>query len=491
MPFMLVGRTLRKQPNGDKTDDSLEPGDQVDIVEESQGWTKVKLNALEGWVLSTAVGDQSPVPPDPNIDKPRFFRQCWREGLSSEVIPHYLAGIAQARSEIKGDTQNNEVGPFRLSQAEWDAGRKDDALKMTDFRSGEIGQWDFQLGMFAALTARDLAALTAALTRPPSAHELYLARLIGPKAAAAAVKNPNDPIQAALTGVADADLPIGGMTRDQIQARYTKYLLDPGPPAASVKASVALDRLATDLQTAFDAVKAAIEAAGTEVLGTTPDLEDIITDPKKPGAGQGPTGPLPNEPGGSGPAGVAGAGGALGQLISKGEGGYGSFNRGIAGDSHGRQINFSQMSIGDIMTLQRLPPGNSRRLFAVGKYQVIPKTMRGAVAALGIAASEMYGPPLQEKVFRNYLVAAKRPAVKRFITNQGGDLHNAQLALALEFASVADPNTGRSHYGGSGGNRASITVAQTAAALQAEKAKYQQNLAGGMAPDQAWIALSS
>jgi hypothetical protein len=199
---------------------------------------------------------------------------------------------------------------------------------------------------------------------------------------------------------------------------------------------------------------------------------------------------LPNEPGGSGPAGVAGAGGALGQLISKGEGGYGSFNRGIAGDSHGRQINFSQMSIGDIMTLQRLPPGNSRRLFAVGKYQVIPKTMRGAVAALGIAANEMYGPPLQEKVFRNYLVAAKRPAVKRFITNQGGDLHNAQLALALEFASVADPNTGRSHYGGSGGNRASITVAQTAAALQAEKAKYQQNLAGGMSPDQAWIALS-
>jgi hypothetical protein len=491
MPFMLVGRTLRKQPNGDKTDDSLEPGDQVEILEESQGWAKVKLNALEGWVASTAIGDQSPVPPDPNIDAQRFFRQCWREGLSSEVIPHYLAAVAQLRSGIKGDTQNNLVGPYRFSEAEWNAGRKDEALKLTDFRLPDMKQWDFQITMFAALTARDLAALTTLLTRPPSAHELYLASLIGPKAAAAAIKDPAITIQAALTGVADGDLPIGGMTRDQIQARHAKYLLDPGPPPAPAKASVALDRIATDLQAAVDAVKDGIVAAGTEVLGTTPEVEDLLTDPKAPGAGGGPAGPLPDLPLGSGPAGVVGAGGPLGQMISKGEGGYGSFNRGIAGDARGKQIDFSSVALSDIMALQRLPPGNGKRLFAVGKYQVIPKTMRGAVAALGINTSEMYGPALQEKIFRNYLIAAKRPAVKKFVTGQSNDLHGAQLALALEFASVADPNTGRSHYGGSGGNRASISVAQTAAALQAEKAKYQQKISSGLSPNDAWNALST
>jgi hypothetical protein len=188
--------------------------------------------------------------------------------------------------------------------------------------------------------------------------------------------------------------------------------------------------------------------------------------------------------------GALGAGGPLGQLIARGEGDYGTFNRGNAGDSPGKKINFAQMTMRDIMALQSLPPGNGQRLFAVGKYQVIPVTMRGAVAALGIGADEKFGPPLQEKVFRNYLIASKRPKVKAFITGQSNDLFAAQLALALEFASVADPNTGRSHYGGSGGNRSSIKIAETATALNAERAAYQAKIAAGTSPNDAWNALS-
>jgi hypothetical protein len=497
MPFMQAPRTLRQTPNGAGTLVTTAPNDEVNILEEStenKGWVKVDLvDAVgTGWVLSTAVGDAPPVASNPNIDMPAFFRQCWREGLSSAVSPHYLAGVAKLRSDIKGDTQNNQIGPFRFLQAEWDAGRKDPALKLIDFSSGDIKQWDFQLAMFAAMAARDFAALETALTRPPSAHELYLAQLIGPQATAAAVKKPADTIQVDLTGVPDTALPIGGLTRDQIMTRHAKYLLDPGPPPASVQGNIALDRIATDLQTALDAVKAGIITAGTDVLGVAPRADQLVDDAKQPGPAQaGPGGPLPNTPSGAGPAGSPEAGGALGQLISRGEGNYSTFNRGNAGDSPRKKIDFSQMTIRDIMALQSLPPGNSQRLFAVGKYQVIPVTMRGAVAALGIGADEKFGPSLQEKVFRDYLIADKRPNVKRFITGQSNDLFAAQLALALEFASVADPNTGRSHYGGSGGNRASIKTAETAAALNAERTKYKAKITAGKSPHDAWEALSA
>jgi hypothetical protein len=97
---------------------------------------------------------------------------------------------------------------------------------------------------------------------------------------------------------------------------------------------------------------------------------------------------------------------------------------------------------------------------------------------------------MQENIFRNYLIAAKRPSVKKYIIGQTNNLLGAEFALALEFASVADPNTGKSHYGGSGGNRASITTAETATALNDERVQYQENLATGMSADNAWNALS-
>jgi hypothetical protein len=148
------------------------------------------------------------------------------------------------------------------------------------------------------------------------------------------------------------------------------------------------------------------------------------------------------------------------------------------------------MTIHDIMALQSLPPGNPNRLFAVGKYQVIPVTMRGAVKALAIDPNDKFDPALQENVFRNYLIADKRPGVKKFIVGQSNNLLGAQFALALEFASVADPNTGKSHYGGSGGNRASINSAETATALNDERVQYQENIDAGKSPNDAWNALS-
>jgi len=493
MPFMITSRTLRKDPNGEEMAVRFSTGFQVDVLQESEGWVQVQRGAIIGWVLKNAIGDTSPLAADTSIDNAAFFRQCWLEGLKTAVFPHYLAGVAKLRSDIKNDTQNDQIGPFRLLQAEWDAGRKDPTLNLTDFAAADVQDWGFQLAMFAAMAAQDFETIKTALARSPSAHELYLAQLIGPIAAAVALANPNAAISADLgPPLQAAALPRGGLTGPQIIARYSKYLGNVGSPPSMANGTAALNSIATDLQAALDSVMDDVVAAGNDVLGVTPGPADLVanaTTPPVP-AQPGPAGSLPATPAGPGPAGKPGAGGHLGQLIARGEGDYGTFNRGNAGDSARKKIDFSKMTIQQIMTLQALPPGNPNRLFAVGKYQVIPVTMRAAVAALGIDTSKTFDPAMQENVFRNFLIAVKRQSVKKYIIGQSNNLLGAQFALALEFASVADPNTGKSHYGGLGGNRASITSAETAAALNDERTQYQENLSEGMPADRAWNALS-
>ena len=96
---------------------------------------------------------------------------------------------------------------------------------------------------------------------------------------------------------------------------------------------------------------------------------------------------------------------------------------------------------------------------------------------------------VQEQIFRNYLIDVKRPLIKSYITGSTENIISAQLALAQEFASVSSPYTGNSYYAGGGGT-ALISAQQTAEALRDERASYQQMLAKGKSPDQAWNALS-
>ncbi|MEM7679265.1 MAG: peptidoglycan-binding domain-containing protein, partial [Myxococcota bacterium] len=179
----------------------------------------------------------------------------------------------------------------------------------------------------------------------------------------------------------------------------------------------------------------------------------------------------------------------LGDLISRGEGGYNSFNRGRAGDSGGREIDFSQLTVGEVMRRQALPQNDPDRLFAVGRFQVIPSTMTEAVNNLGIDKNQRFTPELQEQIFADYLIDDKRPAVNAYITGRSDNLGAAQLALAQEFASVADPRTGRSFYDGIGNNSASITANEAAGALNDMRAQYRANIDRGLSPDAAYDAL--
>jgi hypothetical protein len=177
---------------------------------------------------------------------------------------------------------------------------------------------------------------------------------------------------------------------------------------------------------------------------------------------------LPGQPGQ--PGGPPTASGDLFEIIAGGEGGYNSVNRGNAGDTlGGAQSIFgkplTEMTVGEVRRAQK-----SRRVFAVGKYQIIPDTMDGFVRVMKISDSDKFDAATQEK-FKEYVINYKRPAVGRYIRGESSNRALAAQELAREFASVglSFPEAGRvrgeSRYSGTAGNRASISPERVEASL--------------------------
>ena len=153
----------------------------------------------------------------------------------------------------------------------------------------------------------------------------------------------------------------------------------------------------------------------------------------------------------------------LGDLLSKGEGDYNSINRGRAGDTPGgiqglTGQTFENYTVGQVMELQRT------RLYAVGRYQFIPSTLRFAVRMSDVDELDMFTPKVQDRLMAA-LILYKRPAIGAYLR---GD-HNlegwALDEMAKEWASV-EYRAGRGFYDHIGGNRAHITRAELSKVLR-------------------------
>ena len=193
-------------------------------------------------------------------------------------------------------------------------------------------------------------------------------------------------------------------------------------------------------------------------------------------------------PGAQPPAAVAGAalaGQPLAACIAKfesGGAGYNAYNKGTVGNrtiGSDKQIDLSSITIEEYFRKSRLPMNDPDRLFAVGKYQIVPETMGGAVKSLSLDPKTTYlTPSTQETIFGQYLIGSKpgRSAIKAYLSGKSDDINAAVLDLAMEFASVGVPfdingkRRGQSFYAGSGGNVAHNPPDAVIAALQAQRA---------------------
>lgn len=175
------------------------------------------------------------------------------------------------------------------------------------------------------------------------------------------------------------------------------------------------------------------------------------------------------------------AGGGLLDFIASGEGGYNSMNQGtignsIVGSTHDSasivKKKLTDMTVGEIMERQAYlmnksnPQESDYGLFAVGRYQVIPGTMSSIVKTMGIDRNAKFDKPMQDKIGLG-LIKHKRPYAWKYINKEHNDRTGAMKELAAEWASLPDPATGRSMYGG--GNASSHSVEEVAAALDAAR----------------------
>lgn len=121
----------------------------------------------------------------------------------------------------------------------------------------------------------------------------------------------------------------------------------------------------------------------------------------------------------------------------------------------------SQYTLDQILARQAAARRRGVASTAIGKYQFIWRTLRGLKAELGLTGKERFTPKLQDQLGMALL---KRRGWDAYVS---GRMSKRQFALRLsqEWASLPNPNTGRSFYAGDGLNASSASRAQVYRAL--------------------------
>ncbi|WP_271784928.1 DUF4280 domain-containing protein [Aquimarina algiphila] len=137
-----------------------------------------------------------------------------------------------------------------------------------------------------------------------------------------------------------------------------------------------------------------------------------------------------------------------------------------------------KMKISEVQIKQK-----NRDIFAVGRYQLIPKTLTAAISSLNLDVSKNLDEEMQDKIFDEYLIDKKRPQIIAYLEGNGS-VNDAMYAAAKEWASIGvekgkkisnikvkengkevlksrvATKGGESYYSGDGLNKAHITPEQ-------------------------------
>ena len=161
-------------------------------------------------------------------------------------------------------------------------------------------------------------------------------------------------------------------------------------------------------------------------------------------------------------------------FISQGEGGYNAMNQGTRGkrivgsanESHkviGK--NLSDMTVGEVMDMQRGSLKSGRKIFAAGRYQMIPSTLKNAAAMAGIGRDAPFNKETQDKL--GMALIQSKPKLNAYLTGKSNDIHGAHRDIANEWRSIPHPDTGKAVGGGP--NKAHHDVESVRQALASAK----------------------
>ena len=130
------------------------------------------------------------------------------------------------------------------------------------------------------------------------------------------------------------------------------------------------------------------------------------------------------------------------------------------------------------MTIHQVMKAQSRfDMFATGRFQIIPSTLKEAVKKLNLDLNSLYDETMQDRIFEEYLIKHKRKPIIGYLEGNGS-VEDAIYAWALEFASagvrkgktISKGRTahieGISYYSGDGLNRSHIMPDEMVAILE-------------------------
>jgi hypothetical protein len=272
MPKTNTLTRLREEPDG-VVIILVNKDKQVDVLETQDQWLKVRLptvhTAPTGWLLKAHVSDEdAPVPP---IDKTEFARECAHQERAFGVSGHYLAAIAQLRSQIVDGKAADGFGLYRLLAEEWAADWNTKEYGF-EFVATDINHWRNQCTLFALMAHRALDSYIAAFTTRPTAIELYLTQIIGIEALKLLKGDPAMTVKAALVAVGTAKMPPGPTDPDKLIERHATILKSTGGPAklqqVSAQAEIVLNATLVTTRPLFAAVKVTeLAAPSAKALG--------------------------------------------------------------------------------------------------------------------------------------------------------------------------------------------------------------------------------
>jgi len=160
-------------------------------------------------------------------------------------------------------------------------------------------------------------------------------------------------------------------------------------------------------------------------------------------------------------------------FIASGEGNYNSINAGKSGDRPGGSTAWpkpgpvfgplTNMTLTALQAHQAKSKGDSTRIFAAGRYQIIPTTLTGILPSTSLTGTDLYSVTNQDILGKALLLGISD--ARSYLRKTSTDIRAAAIGIARMWASFPHPDTGNSIYAAVGNNSAYHSVEETYQAL--------------------------
>ncbi len=134
---------------------------------------------------------------------------------------------------------------------------------------------------------------------------------------------------------------------------------------------------------------------------------------------------------------------ALLSFIGAGEGDYNSMNQGTRGNKIIGSTNDASTILGKNlteMTMKEVLKFQSKgKLFAAGRYQIVPDTMKSSMRRAGVTESDIFNTTTQDKLGSSLIYGNKRAKLRDYLIGKSDNIDAANLDFAKEWASVPSP----------------------------------------------------